>query len=212
VTGTSCPRTGPYNETCARQSPASSGAGGCLLATGDAKYADHMERRALQNGFGVGDRHRGPAVLLCQTPLQRREGPTSRRDDPGQRRVWFNLRLLPARNIMAASSHPLSTTLATGSGDNALRPPVQPDPGCPGRALELEVTTDYPWSGAVLPAGPRRGRRTRRGLALRVPAWSASTRVSVGNDPERTPISPGLSQSCAAPWHKGDGDHLASGT
>ena len=71
-----------------------------------------------------------------------------------------------------------------------------------GAGLDLEVTTDYPWSGAVylrvLAAPPE-----ARGLALRVPAWSGSTRVSVGNEPERTGISPGY-HVLHRPWHKGD--------
>jgi DUF1680 family protein len=42
-----------------------------------------------------------------------------------------------------------------------------------------------------------------RGLALRVPAWSASTRVSANNDPERTGISPGY-HVLHRPWRPGD--------
>jgi len=71
-----------------------------------------------------------------------------------------------------------------------------------GAGLELEVSTDYPWSGAVylrvLDAPP-----DACGLALRVPAWSASTRITVGNDPERTGISPGY-HVLRRPWQKGD--------
>ena len=42
-----------------------------------------------------------------------------------------------------------------------------------------------------------------RGLALRGPAWSGSTRVSVNNDPERAGISPGY-HVLRRPWRKGD--------
>jgi len=71
-----------------------------------------------------------------------------------------------------------------------------------GAGLDLEVTTDYPWSGAVylrVLAAPR----AARGLALRVPAWSASTRVSVNNDPERTEVSPGY-HILHRPWRPDD--------
>ena len=71
-----------------------------------------------------------------------------------------------------------------------------------GAGLDLEVTTDYPWSGAVylrvLAAPP-----AARGLALRVPAWSASTRVSVNDDPERAEVSPGY-HVLHRPWQPGD--------
>ena len=71
-----------------------------------------------------------------------------------------------------------------------------------GAGLDLEVTTDYPWSGAVylrVLAAPRAG----RGLALRVPAWSASTRISVNNDPERAVAPPGY-RILRRIWQPGD--------
>jgi len=71
-----------------------------------------------------------------------------------------------------------------------------------GAGLELEVTTHYPWSGAVY-LRVRAAPPDARGLALRVPAWSVSTRVSAGNDPERAGISPGY-HILRRPWHKGD--------
>jgi len=80
----------------------------------------------------------------------------------------------------------------------------QPPPGSrlSGADLDLEVTTDYPWSGAAylrVLAAPRAG----RGLALRVPAWSASTRISVNNDPERAVVSPGY-HVLRRIWQPGD--------
>jgi len=48
-------------------------------------------------------------------------------------------------------------------------------------------------------AAPQAG----RGLALRVPAWSATTRISVNHDPERTGISPGY-HLLHRTWRAGD--------
>jgi len=60
-------------------SPASSGAGGSCLATGDAKYADHMER-VLYNGFGSAIATEGQRFFYVN-PLQRREDHFEK-DDP----------------------------------------------------------------------------------------------------------------------------------
>src|SRR5437763_11378818 len=184
-----------YNETCA----AIASFQWCwrlLLATGDAKYADHMER-VLYNGFGSAIATEGQRFFYVN-PLQRREDHFEK-DDPGRRRVWFNCACCPP-NIMRLIAS-LEHYLATESGDTLY---VHQYTGSrlSGAGLEVEVTTDYPWSGAVylrvLAAPPE-----ARGLALRVPAWSGSTRVSAGNDPERAGISPGY-HVLHRPWQKGD--------
>ena len=184
-----------YNETCA----AIASFQWCwrlLLATGDAKYADHMER-VLYNGFGSAIATEGQRFFYVN-PLQRREDHFEK-DDPGRRRVWFNCACCPP-NIMRLIAS-LEHYLATESGDTLY---VHQYTGSrlAGAGLDLEVTTDYPWSGAVylrvLAAPPE-----ARGLALRVPAWSGSTRVSVNNDPERAGISPGY-HVLHRPWRKGD--------
>jgi len=184
-----------YNETCA----AIASFQWCwrlLLATGDAKYADHMER-VLYNGFGSAIATEGQRFFYVN-PLQRREDHFEK-DDPGRRRVWFNCACCPP-NIMRLIAS-LEHYLATESGDTLY---VHQYTGSrlAGAGLDLEVTTDYPWSGAVylrvLAAPPE-----ARGLALRVPAWSGSTRVSVNNDPERAGISPGY-HVLHRLWRKGD--------
>jgi uncharacterized protein len=91
--------------------------------------------------------------------------------------------------------------LATESGDTLY---IQQYTGSrlTGAGLDLEVTTDYPWSGAVylrVLTAPQAG----RGLALRVPAWSANTRILVNNDPERTVVSPGY-HILHRRWQPGD--------
>ena len=91
--------------------------------------------------------------------------------------------------------------LATESGDTLY---IQQYTGSrlSGAGLDLEVTTDYPWSGAVylrVLTAPQAG----RGLALRVSAWSANTRILVNNDPERTVVSPGY-HILHRRWQPGD--------
>jgi len=183
-----------YNETCAAIA-SFHWSWRLLLATGDAKYADHMER-VLYNGFGAAIATGGQRFFYVN-PLQRREDHFEK-DDPG-RRVWFSCACCPP-NIMRLTAS-LEHYLATESGDTLY---VHQYAGSrlSGAGLDLEVTTDYPWSGAVylrVLAAPQAG----RGLAVRVPAWSATTRISVNHDPERTGISPGY-HLLHRTWRAGD--------
>ncbi len=184
-----------YNETCAAIA-SFQWSWRLLLATGDAKYADHMER-VLYNGFGAAIATEGQRFFYVN-PLQRREDHFEK-DDPGRRRIWFNCACCPP-NIMRLIAS-LEHYLATEAGDTLY---VHQYTGSrlAGAGLDLEVTTDYPWSGAVylrVLAAPQ----AARGLALRVPAWSTSTRISVNNDPERTGVSPGY-HILHRSWRPGD--------
>ena len=151
-----------YNETCAAIA-SFQWSWRLLLATGDAKYADHMER-VLYNGFGAAIATGGQRFFYVN-PLQRREDHVEK-DDPGRRRVWFKCACCPPNIMRLAAS--LEHYLATESGDTLY---VHQYTGSrlAGAGLDLKVTTDYPWSGAVylrVLTAPQAG----RGLALRVPA------------------------------------------
>jgi uncharacterized protein len=182
-----------YNETCAAIA-SFHWTWRLLLATGDAKYADHMER-VLYNGFGAAVATDGLHFFYVN-PLQRREDHFEK-DNPGRRRVWFNCACCPPNimRLLASLEHYLATT----SGDTLY---VHQYTGSrlTGADLDLEVTTDYPWSGAIylrVLAAPG----TERGIALRVPAWSARTRVSV--DDEDHDARPGYHQ-LRRRWQPGD--------
>ncbi len=184
-----------YNETCAAIA-SFQWSWRLLLATGDPKYADHMER-VLYNGFAAAIATAGRRFFYVN-PLQRREDHFEK-DDPGRRRVWFNCACCPP-NIMRLIAS-LEHYLATESGDTLY---VHQYTGSrlSGAGLDLEVTTDYPWSGAVylrVLTAPR----SARGLALRVPAWSANARVSVNNEAERVANTPGY-HIIHRPWKPGD--------
>jgi uncharacterized protein len=182
-----------YNETCAAIA-SFHWTWRLLLATGDAKYADHMER-VLYNGFGAAVATDGLRFFYVNA-LQRRPDHFEK-DDPGRRRVWFNCACCPPNimRLLASLEHYLATT----SGDTLY---VQQYTGSrlSGADLDLEVTTQYPWSGAVylrVLAAPA----AERGIALRIPAWSAHTRVSVHNE-DHDP-GPGYHQ-LRRRWQPGD--------
>ena len=182
-----------YNETCAAIA-SMHWSYRLLLATGDAKYADHMER-VLYNGFAAAIATEGQRFFYVN-PLQRRDDHFEK-DDPGRRRVWFSCACCPP-NIMRLLGS-LEHYLATETADTLY---VHQYTGSrlAGAGLDLEVTTDYPWSGAiylrVLAAPP-----DARGLALRVPSWSAGARVAVNDDPGRAEVSPATTSS-TAPGHR----------
>jgi DUF1680 family protein len=185
-----------YNETCA--------AIACfhwswrlLLATGDAKYADHMER-VLYNGFAAAISAEGDRFFYVN-PLQRREDHFEK-DDPGRRRVWFNCACCPPNimRLLASLEHYLATT----SGDTLF---VHQYAGAhlSGAGLDLEVATDFPWSGQVTvrvlgaPSGPRE-------LALRIPAWSSSSSFKINQSAERTVVPQAGYLRLEQEWRPGD--------
>jgi DUF1680 family protein len=169
-----------YNETCAAIA-SFHWSWRLLLATGDAKYADHMER-VLYNGF-AGAISKDGDLFFYVNPLQRREDHFEK-DDPGRRREWFKCACCPPNTMRLIAS--LEHYLATVSGDTLY---VQQYAGSrlSGAGLELEVTTGYPWSGQinlrVLAAPPG-----RRELALRIPPWSASSSFKINDFSERTVV------------------------
>src|SRR5262249_7327062 len=135
-----------YNETCAAIA-SFQWSWRLLLATGDAKYADLMER-VLYNGFGAALSADGQRFFYVN-PLQRRADHYEN-DDPGRRREWFSCACCPPNimRLIASLDHYIATCESdvlylhqfTGAQISA---PVA------GDLLSIEVTTGYPWNGSV---------------------------------------------------------------
>ncbi len=185
-----------YNETCAAIA-SFQWSWRLLLATGDAKYADHMER-VLYNGFAAAISTTGDRFFYVN-PLQRREDHFEK-DDPGRRHAWFNCACCPP-NIMRLLAS-LDRYLASTAGDT-LHVHQYASSRIAGADLDLEVTTGYPWSGQVtlrvLAAPP-----APRGLALRIPAWSTSTRVTINDSAERAVVPQAGYLLLHQQWRPGD--------
>jgi len=168
-----------YNETCAAIA-SFHWSWRLLLATGDSKYADLMER-VLYNGFGGAISADGTRFFYVN-PLQRRDGHFEN-DDPGRRREWFSCACCPPNimRLLASLQHYLATTagdvlylhqLAGASVDTELG----------GGAFGVEMTGDYPWSGAV-ELRVRRAPAPDCGLAVRVPHWSGGVSAALNGEP-----------------------------
>ena len=190
-----------YNETCAAIASLQ-WSWRLLLATGDAKYADHMER-ILYNGFGGAIATSGDRFFYVN-PLQRREDHYEE-DDPGRRRIWFKCACCPPNimRLLASVQYYLATVTGAGTGDTLTVQQYAPA-RLSGADLDVEIDTDYPWSGAVT-VRVLRAPAEARGLALRIPSWSATAAAFTINDSvERTVSSPDGYLLVRRQWQPGD--------
>lgn len=186
-----------YNETCAAIA-SFHWSWRLLLATGDPRYADHMER-VLYNGF-AGAISRDGTRFFYVNPLQRRDDHYEK-DDPGRRRTWFNCACCPPNimRLLASLHHYIAT-----ESDDTLYVQQFAESRIAGAGLEISVTTGYPWRGRVelrvTAADPG-----ERGLAVRVPAWGAGSRYHLNNDdPERIVPTPPAYLVLRRRWQPGD--------
>jgi hypothetical protein len=170
-----------YNETCAAIASLH-WSWRLLLATGEARYADHMER-VLYNGFGAAISADGLRFFYVN-PLQRRADHFED-DDPGRRREWFSCACCPP-NIMRMIAS-LEHYVATVADDTVY---VQQLAGARVRAplaggvLDLDVSSGYPWDGSAELA-VRAAPSAECAIAVRVPAWTADVAVRLGGEPVR---------------------------
>jgi DUF1680 family protein len=133
-----------YNETCAAIA-SFQWSWRLLLATGDVRYADLMER-VLYNAFGASISTDGQRFFYVN-PLQRRTDHVEG-DDPGRRHEWFSCACCPPNimRLLASLQHYLASTAGdtlylhqfTGA---SLSVPLA------GGTLGVAVSADFPWSG-----------------------------------------------------------------
>ncbi|MEU8567838.1 beta-L-arabinofuranosidase domain-containing protein [Streptomyces pathocidini] len=170
-----------YNETCA-QAASIQWSWRLLLATGDARYADLIER-TLYNGFAAARSADGKRYYKGN-PLQRRADHAEHVGDPRYRDEWFYSACCPPAftRIVASLEHYMATTDSDTLYVQQYAPAAVSLP-LAGATVGLRIETDYPWQGAVAvtvaeaPGG-------EWGLALRIPPWSAADfRVEVGGSP-----------------------------
>jgi DUF1680 family protein len=172
-----------YAETCAGVASIQL-AWRLLLATGESRYADLIER-TLYNVVATAVAPDGRSFFYTN-PLQVRVPPStpdpaapSPRAAAGLRAPWYDVSCCPPNvaRLLASLSAYVATTSVDGGG-------VQLHQFVPGRvragSVVLQISTDYPASGRVVvrvddgPADPWR-------LDVRVPGWSGGIRFAVGD-------------------------------
>ncbi|WP_432494617.1 glycoside hydrolase family 127 protein [Kineococcus gypseus] len=153
-----------------------------LLATGEARYADLVER-TLYNAFLPGVSLAGTEYFYVN-PLQLRAGAhTDEERSPAHgRRPWFDCACCPPNVMRTLSS--LDAYLATTSADG-----VQLHQFATGTVradvaggVELAVSTDYPWDGTVRVEVREPGAGEWE-LALRVPGWAEGATATAAGEP-----------------------------
>jgi DUF1680 family protein len=164
-----------------------------LLATGEARYADEMER-ALYNAVAVAVSGDGTRFFYSN-PLQVRTGHAGGGEEASIRRLpWYSCACCPPNLARLFAS--LSGYLATGDDDGLrihLYGSATVDATVRGVPIRLRMRTEYPWQGRVelTVTGPAAGGHLPWTLALRVPAWCPAYTVLVDGVPVRAEATGG---------------------
>ena len=189
-----------YAETCASIAGVMLG-WRLLLATGEARYADAIER-AVYNGVLSGVSLTGTRFFYVN-PLQRR---TDRAYEPpghGERAPWYPCACCPPNLMRTLSS--LEQYLASSDDTGVqlhqyatadLRAQV------PGGAVRLAVRTGYPWHGRVTVEVVEAPDRPWT-LSLRVPRWCRSAMLTGPGGTRPRAAGTGYAE-LTRPWKAGD--------
>jgi hypothetical protein len=141
-----------------------------LLVTGEAIYAELMER-TLYNGFLASVGFDGTSFFYVN-PLQSRE--------PSCRQAWYDCACCPPNvmRLLASLEHYVATRTVNGVQLHQYLPcRIRAEQGNAG-ALELAITTGYPFDGTVairVVAAPTDSQE----IALRVPTWGRDARCTI---------------------------------
>jgi DUF1680 family protein len=176
-----------YGETCAGIASVMA-SWRLLLATGQGKYADLIER-TLHNLFAASTSVAGDGFFYVN-PVQRRrpraaapvDGKPLRSDAPGTRPAWFDCACCPPNIMRTVAS--LGGYLATADDTGVqlhLYAPAEIDVLLGDGQVRATVQTDYPLDGTVVvrveesPSQPWT-------LSLRIPAWCRGASVEVDGE------------------------------
>ncbi|MEO3753119.1 beta-L-arabinofuranosidase domain-containing protein [Streptomyces sp. B6B3] len=195
-----------YNETCASAASVQ-WSWRLLLATGEARYADLIER-TLFNAFGAA-RSADGRTYYKGNPLQRRPDHAEAVGDPRCRDEWFFSACCPpaVTRLVAALEHHAATWSRDADGAvlhlQQYAPMTLSHPLPDGGEFGLRVATDYPWDGAVEITVTRAPERPCA-LALRIPPWSVRTRLAVNGEAEAADPDEKGYAVLRRPWRVGD--------
>jgi DUF1680 family protein len=151
-----------------------------LLATGEARYADLLER-SLYNGFLSGVSLDGERYFYVN-PLQSRGGI--------ERPEWYSCACCPP-NVMrqiAVVGHYVASVDLAGVQIHQYMSARVPFENEEGRRATLHIETDYPWNGDVRLTIEETDDEVWR-LSLRVPGWCLSGLVRING--ESAAVAPG---------------------
>ncbi|RKS73900.1 hypothetical protein CLV35_2394 [Motilibacter peucedani] len=170
-----------YAETCASIAAFQWG-WRMLLATGDAQYAEEMER-ALYNAIAASTSQSG-TEFFYSNPLQLRTGHDgSTEDSPDQRLSWYACACCPPNlaRLVASLQAYVATTSEAGVQLQLLTAGAVRTTAPDGSPVELRVSGGYPWDGEL--GIEVSGGTAPWELAVRIPAWASEVQVAVDGTP-----------------------------
>ena len=189
-----------YAETCAAIASVML-AWRLLLATGEAGYADAIER-AVYNGVLSGISLTGTRFFYVN-PLQRR---TRRAWEPpghGERAPWYPCACCPPNLMRLLSSWEQYLASSDDTGvqlHQYATADIEAD--LDGEAVRLSVRTGYPWDGRVTVQVDRAPERPWT-LSLRVPGWCRSATLTGPDGDGPVAAGPGAAE-LSRRWRAGD--------
>lgn len=189
-----------YAETCAAIASVML-AWRLLLATGDASYADAIER-AMYNGVLSGISLTGTGFFYTN-PLQRRTHRAAETAGNGQRSTWYPCACCPPNLMRLLSSWQqyLATTDGTGVQLHQYASAnVEAEVG--GEEVRLAVRTGYPWHGRVSIHVLQTPDRPWT-LSLRVPQWCRSATLTGPDGEAAVAAGEGIARQVRN-WRAGD--------
>jgi DUF1680 family protein len=166
-----------------------------LLATGEARYADLLER-SLYNGFLSGVSLDGKRYFYVN-PLQSRGGI--------ERPEWYGCACCPP-NVMrqiALVGHYAVTVDESGLQLHQYISARIEAELAGGRCVVLRVETDYPWDGKVRVVIEETDGNAWR-LALRVPGWCEGANLQVNGEAFEVAAASGTYAAIERAWQAGD--------
>jgi DUF1680 family protein len=174
-----------------------------LLATGEARYADLLER-SLYNGFLSSVSLDGQRYFYVN-PLQSRGVDPMRSRGVVERPEWFGCACCPP-NVMrqiAMVGHHAVTADELGLQIHQYVPArIEVELEAAGRVV-LRMETDYPWDGKVKVAVEETGGNGWK-LALRVPGWCEGASLRVNGQAVNVAAAGGTYAAIERAWQAGD--------
>jgi hypothetical protein len=167
-----------------------------LLATGDARYGDLMER-TLYNAFIAGLALDGSGYSYVN-PLHVRDQHQATVERGARRQPWYACACCPPNVMRTLAS--LQHYLAS-AGDGGLQFHHYAAGELRDGDVALRVATDYPWDGRVELELTQAG-ETPWALSLRVPAWASGARLTAAGEEHDAP--PGTYARIERRWSAGD--------
>jgi DUF1680 family protein len=198
-----------YGETCATIASIMT-AWRLLLATGESRFADAMER-ALHNLVAASTAVHGTAFFY-NNPAQRRvarpaalpQARQLRAEAPGTRPDWFQCACCPPNIMRTVASFGAYVATHTDGGIQIHQYQPTTISATVGESLtRLSLSTRYPSDGAVRITVEETD-STLWTLSLRVPGWCRGVRATVNGEPVPSPVTGRGYLELTRIWQPGD--------